>query len=764
MAKAVRAKNALVVVESPTKAKTVGKYLKDLGKEFKGYAVKATVGHIRDLPQRELGVDIDNEFAPKYVTIRGKGKTLAELKKAAKSVAAVYLATDPDREGEAIAWHVASQLGSGAEVRRVLFHEITKDAVREAMSHPVEIDDRKVEAQQARRILDRLVGYKASPLLWKSVKTGLSAGRVQTVALRLITERENGIRAFKPVEYWTIEADLSAKRKKFQAKLHKVSGKKPSLPDEKAAKAVVKAVSGKRFIVSAVARRKRRKFPSPPFTTSTLQQEASKQYGFSSQRTMRVAQQLYEGVEIESEGAVGLITYMRTDSTRVAPSAIDTVRAFISEKYEEGYLPEAPNTYKSKKSARTQDAHEAIRPSDVWRRPEALKGALSPDQFKLYRLIWRRFVASQMTPAVYDTTTIDFEVGKYLFRAAGSIVIFDGDQAIYHEGREVEDGQTLEDLKPVPELKEGDEAEVEKITPSQHFTDPPPRFSEASLVKELEKLGIGRPSTYSSIVSTLRQREYVEVKERRFWTTELGETVARVMVSRFPDIFNVEFTSEMETELDKVEEGDLGWKEVLSNFYGPFAEALENVDTTAMIREAHDVGDLETQPCPECGGKLALKSGRFGPFIACSNYPECRFTKPLKRDKVPDRPTDEICRECKSPMVIKTGRYGEFLACTQYPKCKHTRPIPLGVKCPNCSEGDIVERRTRRGKSFFGCSRYPDCEFSTWFRPGPDPCPECGFVGAEQRSTKAKGEFRRCLKCEHEFTVEEEEAPAAAAK
>ncbi len=757
-----RKKSTLLVVESPTKAKTVGKYLKDLGAEFKGFTVKATVGHIRDLPQRELGVDVENDFTPKYVTIRGKGKTLAELKKAAKTASAVYLATDPDREGEAIAWHVASQLGDGQDVRRVLLHEITKDAVRDAIARPGRIDDRKVEAQQARRILDRLVGYKTSPILWKSVKTGLSAGRVQTVALRMIVEREREIRAFKPKEYWTIEVDLEAKRKKFQAKLHKVSGKKPDLPSEAKADQVVKAVQGKPFVVSAVTRRKRRKNPSPPFTTSTLQQEAAKQLGFSAQRTMRVAQQLYEGIEVGSEGAVGLITYMRTDSTRVAPVALDAVRSFIEEHYEADYLPAKANVYANKKGARAQDAHEAVRPSDVVRRAEGIKKHLSADQFKLYQLIWRRFVASQMMPAVYDTTTIDFEIGKYLFRATGSIVLFDGYHTVYHEVREAEDPQTLEDLRPVPSIAKGDEAKVKAITPSQHFTDPPPRFSEASLVKELEKLGIGRPSTYASIISTLRQRDYVTVEKRRFTSTELGETVEQVMVSCFPDIFNVQFTSEMETELDKVEEGDLGWKQVLRNFYQPFEKALSGIDPAELAKKVHKIESKDLGPCPECGEELHVRSGRFGPFIACTKYPECRYTKPLKRDKVPDKPTDEICKECGSPMVIKTGRYGEFLACTQYPKCKHTRPVPMGIKCPTCKEGELVERRTRRGKSFYGCLRYPECEFSTWFRPVPTECPSCGFAGAERRSTKAKGEFRRCLKCGNEFAAEEE-TPAAAA-
>jgi DNA topoisomerase-1 len=794
-----KTKNALVVVESPTKATTIGKYL---GKDF---TVKATVGHVRDLPQRELGVDVEKGFAPKYITIRGKGKTLAELKKAAKGASDIYLATDPDREGEAIAWHVAQHLfpegtpvtlrdgkgdkadgkktatktagkkktksskaastakaPAGPRVHRVLLREITKDAVTEAISQPGDIDDRKVEAQQARRILDRLVGYKASPLLWKSVKTGLSAGRVQTVALRLIVERENEIRAFKPQEYWTIEAELEAQDKKFLAKLYKVEGKKPELSNEASAQAVIKDVTGKPFVVSNVTRKERRKHPGAPFTTSTLQQEAAKQLGFSSRRTMRIAQDLYEGIELGTEGAVGLITYMRTDSTRVAPVAIEAVREFIRDSYEKRYLPEKPNVYANKKASRVQDAHEAIRPSDVRRRPEDLRKFLEADQYKLYELVWRRFVASQMSPAVYDTTTIDFEVGKYLFRATGSVVLFDGYHVLYREGREAEEGLTLEDLAPVPPLKPGEQAKVLKVTPSQHFTEPPPRFSEASLVKELERLGIGRPSTYSSIVSTLRNREYVMVKDRRFFPTDLGETVAKVMISRFPDIFNVEFTSGMETELDKVEEGELGWQKVLQDFYGPFEKALSKVDTDAMIREAHDVGDLDQQRCPEDGGELKVRSGRFGPFIACVNYPTCRYTKPLKRDKVPDRPTDQICKACGAPMVIKTGRYGEFLACTKYPECKHTRPIPLGVKCPRCGDGDLAERRTKRGRSFFGCSNYPNCDFSTWYRPLPETCPECQYVGVEKRFTKGRGDYRKCLKCGHEYDVDGAAAGAGA--
>ena len=743
-----KAKGALVVVESPAKARTIGKYL---GKNF---TVKATVGHLRDLPQRELGVDVDNGFAPKYVTIRGKGKTLAELKKVAKRSTDVFLATDPDREGEAIAWHVADQLGDGLKIRRVLFHEITKEAVGEAMKNPIPIDDRKVEAQQARRILDRLVGYKASPLLWKSVKTGLSAGRVQTVALRLLVEREGEIEKFKPKEYWSIEVALEAKKKKFTAKLHKIDGANPELKSEKAAKAVVDAVSDVPFVVFKVTRRERRKRPAAPFTTSTMQQEASKRLGFSAQRTMRTAQQLYEGIEVGEEGAVGLITYMRTDSARVSAAAIDHVREFIEKKYKADYLPGKPNTYKSK-NARAQDAHEAVRPTDVERMPDVIKKALTSDQYKLYRLIWQRFVASQMTPLVYDSTTIDFEVDKYLFRATGSFVKFDGFQVLYRETKEAEEGQDPEDLAPVPALHKGDKVDVLAVTPNQHFTEPPPRFSEASLVKELERLGIGRPSTYSTIISTLRNRDYVDITDRRFTPTSLGRTVSRVMVSRFPDIFNVQFTSAMEEELDKVEEGKLGWQTVLKDFYTPFSKDLENIDVEAMIREAHDLDGLEKEKCENCGSSLTVKSGRFGPFIACTKYPECKFTRPIKKDRPPDRPTDEKCADCGSPMVIKTGRYGEFLACTTYPDCKHTRPVPLGVKCPVCVVGDLTQRRTRRGRVFYGCIRYPDCEYSTWYEPLPEECPKCSKTGVERRSSKARGEYRRCMHCEEEFDVEE---------
>jgi DNA topoisomerase-1 len=752
---------ALVIVESPTKAKTIGKYLGS------GYDVKATIGHLRDLPTRELGVDVDNGFEPKYVTIKGKTKTLSELKKAAKGASAIYLATDPDREGEAIAWHVADQLKAGlpAAVRthRILFHEITKEAIQEALRDPGKIDDRKVDAQQARRILDRLVGYKASPILWHSIKTGLSAGRVQTVALRLIVEREREIRAFKPQEYWSIEALCAKNGQTFEAALTKVGGHKPQLNNETDARAVVDAVRPLPFVVSKVEKRNRKKNPAAPFTTSTLQQEAAKKLGFSSRRTMRAAQDLYEGMDVGEDGPVGLITYMRTDSPQVSDTAVASVRSFIKKNYAKPYLPQAPNVYNPKKNSRVQGAHEAIRPTDVGRRPEQIQQYLEPDQYRLYQLIWQRFVASQMTPAVYDMTVVDFDLGEYLFRATGSVLVFDGYHVIYTEGREKEEGKTMDDLPPIPPLAVGDRVEVREITPNQHFTEPPPRFSEASLVKELERLGIGRPSTYSAIISTLSTREYVRVDQRRFFPTELGETVEKIMVSKFPEIFNVEFTSEMEDELDRIEDGELKWQRVLQDFYGPFVKALDAVDMKALVADAHGLKpeELAKERCPKCGSPIELRTGRFGPYLACLKYKDtCDYVKSLKKVKVPDRPSDQKCHLCGSAMVIKTGRFGEFLACTTYPKCKGTRSIPMGLKCPKCPTGDLTERRTKRGKSFWGCLRYPECDFSTWNRPVPETCPACGWLGMEKKISKADGESRTCLKCGHRVVVAEPEEVA----
>jgi DNA topoisomerase-1 len=753
---------SLVIVESPAKAKTIGKYL------GRAYKVRATIGHVRDLPQKKMGIDIENGFQPEYVTIPGKEKTVAELKSAARDSREIFLATDPDREGEAIAWHVAQQIKSrnGAPVRRVLFHEITRDAVQSAIQNAGDIDERKVEAQQARRVLDRLVGYKASPVLWKTVKKGISAGRVQTVALRLLVEREREIRAFKAVEYWTVEALLEENGQQFTAKLHLLDGKKPVINNEREANAILDALKPRRtFQVSEVKRRERRKNPAAPFTTSTLQQDAAKKLGFGSKRTMRLAQDLYEGIEIgKDEGSVGLITYMRTDSTRVAPSAAMQARDYIKMMYGKEYLPDAPRLYADSKSKNAQDAHEAIRPTDPTRRPEHIRKFLKEDQFKLYELIWQRFMASQMTPAVFDTTTIDFEFDRFLFRATGSVMKFDGYQKLYKESREAEEGKPLEAEQGLPPVERGEEIPVKSITPSQHFTEPPPRYSEASLVKELERLGIGRPSTYASIVSTLVDRRYAMLEQRRFFPTQLGEQVENVMVKSFPDVFNVRFTSHMESDLDKVEEGDVNWRKMLKDFYGPFAESVKAADIEALIGEAHDLSAIEKERCPDCGGKLVPRGGFFGPFLACENHPkECKYTRPLRGDRKPAQPTNEICHECGAPMVIRHGRSGEFLGCSKFPKCRGTRSMPTGVKCPK-DGGDIAVRRSKkRGKAFYGCSNYPNCDFVVWDKPVAETCPECGYVGAEAKFTKTRGDYRRCIKCANEWDVAPSPEPEAVA-
>ena len=752
---------SLVIVESPAKAKTIGKYL------GRAYKVRATIGHVRDLPEKKMGIDIENGFQPEYVTIPGKEKTVAELKSAARDSREIFLATDPDREGEAIAWHVAQQIKSknGAPVRRVLFHEITRDAVQLAIQNAGDIDERKVEAQQARRVLDRLVGYKASPVLWKTVKKGISAGRVQTVALRLLVEREREIRAFKAVEYWTVEALLEENGQQFTAKLHLLDGKKPIINNEREAKAILDALkTRKTFQVSEVKRRERRKNPAAPFTTSTLQQDAAKKLGFGSKRTMRLAQDLYEGIEIGPEGSVGLITYMRTDSTRVAPSAAAQARDYIRLMYGQEYLPDTPRLYSDSKAKNAQDAHEAIRPTDPTRRPELIRKYLKEDQYKLYELIWQRFMASQMTPAIFDTTTIDFEFDRFLFRATGSVVKFDGYQKLYKESREAEEGKPLEAEQGLPPVEKGEEIPVKSITPSQHFTEPPPRYSEASLVKELERLGIGRPSTYASIVSTLVDRRYAMLEQRRFFPTQLGEQVEKVMVKSFPDVFNVRFTSHMETDLDKIEEGDVNWRKMLKDFYGPFAESVRGADIEALIGEAHDLSAVEKERCPDCGGKLVPRGGFFGPFLACENHPKaCKYTRPLRGDRKPAQPTNEICHECGAPMVIRHGRSGEFLGCSKFPKCRGTRSMPTGVKCPK-DGGDIAVRRSKkRGKAFYGCSNYPNCDFVVWDKPVAETCPECGYVGAEAKFTKTRGDYRRCIKCANEWDVAPSPEPEAVA-
>jgi DNA topoisomerase-1 len=771
----------LVIVESPAKAKTIGKYL------GRGYRVQATVGHIMDLPEKKLGIDVDNGFEPDLVPIPGKEKRIAELKSAAKVSKEVLIATDPDREGEAIAYHVAEQIrpkrakksevAGGPSIKRVLFHEITRDAVRKAINDAGKIDELKVEAQQARRVLDRLVGYKASPLLWKTVKKGLSAGRVQTVALRLIVEREREIRAFKPVEYWSIEALLEKSNQQFTAKLHQIDGKKAEIPNEAAAQRILDDMKGRKaFTVTEVKRRERRKNPAAPFTTSTLQQEGAKKLGFGSKRTMRVAQDLYEGIEIgDGEGPQGLITYMRTDSTRVADTAAHAAQDYVRVLFGKEFLAAGPQLYGSGKNTakNAQDAHEAVRPTDPTRRPEDIRKYLSPDQFKLYQLIWQRFMASQMAPAIFDTTTVDFDIPStaqpdigrrsYLWRATGSIVKFQGFLVLYKETREEGDSKALEDEAELPVIEVGENIPCKGITPAQHFTEPPPRFSEASLVKELERLGIGRPSTYASIISVLADRRYVELTNKRFFPTELGETVEKVMIKQFPDIFNVGFTSEMEGELDKIEEGTLGWRKVLKDFYTPFAARLGKVDAAALIAEAHDLSQLGTLKCPECGGKLEPRGGFFGPFLACENHPKtCKYTRPLKGERAKPVLTEHMCHICGSPMVIRQGRSGQFLGCSTFPKCRGTRSMPTGVFCPK-DGGELVERRSKkRGTAFYACSN-ESCDFVIWNKPVAETCPECGYVGAEMKFTKARGNFRKCLKCGNEWDVPDTETTDGAA-
>ncbi len=750
----------LVIVESPAKAKTIGKYL------GKGFTVKATVGHVRDLPAKKLGIDIEHGFAPDYVTIEGKEDILTELKRVAKGAREIFIATDPDREGEAIGWHVEQfftqppRYAVTAPIRRVMFHEITKDKVKESMANPMDIDNKKVDAQQARRVLDRLVGYKASPILWKTVKKGLSAGRVQTVALRIIVEREREIRAFTPVEYWSIAADLQKGTQPFTAKLHQIDGSKPEIPTGAEAERILLDLKGRtQFTVTEVKRREKRKNPAAPFTTSTLQQEAAKKLGYGSKRTMRLAQDLYEGIDVGGEeGQVGLITYMRTDSSRVSETAAGSARDWLKAEYGDSYLAAGMQLYPSGK-ANAQDAHEGVRPTDPARRPdERLAKKLTADQFKLYELIWKRFMASQMAPAVFDTTTVDFDIPttgrQYLFRATGSVIKFDGFLTLYREAREEGDGKALEDEQALPYLELDESVPVKAITPTQHFTAPPPRFSEASLVKELERLGIGRPSTYASIISVLAERRYVSLEQRRFFPTPLGETVEKVMVKKFPDIFNVQFTAQMEGELDKIADGELGWVRALTDFWTPFQATLNDNDLDALIGEAYDLSALATEKCPDCGGKLVAKGGFFGPFVACENHPKvCKYTRPIKGEKKPAELTKYMCQECGEAMVVRHGRSGDFLGCSKFPKCRGTRSMPTGVKCPK-DGGEIAERRSKkRGKAFYGCENYPNCDFVVWDKPVAETCPECGYVGAEAKSNKTRGAFRKCLKCANEWDV-----------
>jgi DNA topoisomerase-1 len=804
-------KKSLVIVESPAKANTINKYL---GNE---YVVKASLGHVKDLPKSKLGVDVDHDFEPVYDVIPGKEKVIRELRAAAKSAGRILLAADPDREGEAICQHLKEILdGNKVEVFRVLFNEITPKAIRAAIENPGRINQHVVDAQQARRILDRLVGYQVSPLLWDKVRRGISAGRVQTVALRLIVDREREIQAFVPQEYWSIIANLEGHLPpQFEARLVKIKGKAAEVKNQQEADHILSSVKASDFLVESVVTKEKKRNPVPPFTTSKLQQDASRRLRFSVKKTMMLAQRLYEGVELGDEGRIGLITYMRTDSTRVSEDAMAMVRSYISDIYGGPYLPDKPVVYKSKKDA--QDAHEAIRPTFVGRRPDDLKPFLSEDELKLYRLIWTRFVASQMNPAVYDQTTVDISAKDYLFRASGRVMKFDGFLAVYEESAE-EDAKPLEpddeqDIS-LPPLKQGEKLKLIAITPRQHFTEPPPRYTEASLVKMLEEKGIGRPSTYATILTTIQDREYVTKDQGKFRPTELGTVVTEMLVKHFEDIFDVQYTARMEEELDEVEEGKMTWIQALDEFYKKFekdlkkaAKNMENLKkqeiptdevcekcgspmvikwgqfgrfmacsgypeckntkeivTDEAPKEGEASADAEPEPCENCGKPMTLKRGRFGQFLACTGYPECKTTRKLvtgtKTAKKPDVMLEEICPQCgQAKMVLKEGRFGEFISCSNYPKCKYIKPKTVGVPCPRpgCG-GELIERRSKRGKVFYGCLKYPECDFVVWNKPVPEPCPQCGAPFLLEKTTKREGLVRYCNEesCDYKVPVEAE--------
>lgn len=692
--------DSLVIVESPAKAKTIGKYL---GSK---YIVKASMGHIRDLPKSQIGVEVENDFQPKYITIRGKGSILKELKDASKKVKNVYLAADPDREGEAIAWHLAHYLElDETDTCRVVFNEITKQAVKDAFKTPRKINMDLVNAQQARRILDRLVGYKISPLLWKKVKKGLSAGRVQSVCVKLIIDRDNEIDAFNPEEYWSITARLTQNGVPFEAKYHSIGGEKRELGNEQEMQAILDAMSGDKFTVSEVKEKERLRNPAPPFITSSLQQEAARKLGFRASKTMSVAQQLYEGVELGKEGTVGLITYMRTDSTRISPVAQEEAKAYIEEKYGAPFNPEQPRIY-TKKNSNAQDAHEAIRPTSILRDPESMKPFVSRDQLRLYKLIWERFISSQMSSAVLDTMTVDLLSGDATFRANGSKVKFAGFMKVYVEGN---DDGTEEEHKFLPPFAVGDVVQSETIDPKQHFTQPPPRYTEARLVKTLEELGIGRPSTYAPTLETIQKRGYVAIEEKKFMPTELGDLVIQLMEEFFPEILNAEFTANMEGDLDHVEDGKEDWVKVLANFYESFEKRLEVAEEEMKEVEIQD--EVSDEICEKCGRHLVYKMGRFGKFLACSGFPECRNTKPIVKD--------------------------------------------IGVPCPKCAEGKIIERRSKKGRIFYGCDTYPACDYVSWDKPTAKPCPKCDSMLVEKRNRN--GGKLQCPTCDYSEELPEDE-------
>ncbi|MBW2642921.1 MAG: type I DNA topoisomerase [Deltaproteobacteria bacterium] len=743
----------LVVVESPTKVRTIKKYL------GKNYNVAATVGHIKDLPAKEIGINIEEGFKPKYINIPGKQKVIRSLKQAAGDSKDIYLAPDPDREGEAIAWHTAEILKKkGRRFHRVLFHELTKNAIKNAITSPEDLNRNKYEAQQARRILDRLVGYQVSPLLWRKVKGGLSAGRVQSVAVRIICERERAIQAFESVEYWSITAHLENNAPPpFTAKLVKKNGKKIKIPDEKESNSILKDLAGEKFTVGKVQKKTTQKNPLPPFITSKLQQEAIRKLRFSAKKTMIIAQQLYEGIDLGPGEPEGLITYMRTDSTRIAKEAALEALKLIRERFGDKYAPEKPRFFKNRKKA--QDAHEAIRPTSVFNTPEKVAPYLSKDQLALYRIIWQRFVASQMKQALINKVTVSVVAGSYLFTASGSSVKFPGFMALYMSVDEEIESKSQKKKDDLPELDEGMVLKLNKLEPKQHFTMPPPRFSEASLVKELEENGIGRPSTYSNILSTIRGKGYVDLIKRYFRPSELGFIVNDLVVESFPDLFDVEFTARMEDDLDRVEASEVNSIEILSRFYDSFKKELETASKDMLSLKA--VGMPTDLVCPKCNSKLTIRVGKNGHFLGCSRYPECTHTRNYTRDEKglihpveppSDETSDRVCEKCGKPMLIKQGKYGAFYACSGYPECKNTQSVvsnnggeTTGVNCPEKGcDGTLVQRKSKRGKIFYGCSNFPNCNFAIWDKPVAKECPECGARFLLEKTTKKQGAFQAC--------------------
>lgn len=715
----------LVIVESPSKAKNIGKYL------GKGYKVVACIGHVRDLPKSRLGVDIENEFTPQYITIRGKAQLVNELKKQAKASDAVLLAADPDREGEAISWHLANLLGLDENAAdRVTFNEITKSCVKEGVKHPRVIDKNLVNAQQARRVLDRLVGYQLSPFLWKKVRPGLSAGRVQSVVVKLVVDRENEINAFIPEEYWTVDADLlTVNEQPFKAHFYGNADGKIELKDEAAAKAVTDALKDATFTVDNVKKGHKVKNPAPPFTTSTLQQEASRKLGFASKKTMSVAQILYEGVDTAEFGSRGLITYMRTDSLRISEEAATVARQLIAEQFGANYVPDNIRVYKTRSNA--QDAHEAIRPADPAITPKAVRKDLTPDQYKLYKLIWERFIACQMKSQLFDTVSVNISAAGYVLKATGQTVKFNGFTALYEEGKDekTEEGQRL------PPLEKGEQVFLAGLLPEQHFTQPPARYNEATLIKVMEENGIGRPSTYAQTISTILERGYISRQGKTVYPTPLGIATNSLMKDHFSDIINVKFTAQMEDDLDRVAEGERNWVDSMKDFYGVFRKTLEtaeNVMGDVRVKVEDEVTDVI---CEKCGRNMVIKMGRFGKFLACPGYPECKNTRKVGETQPPQM-SDKVCEVCGKPMIVKNGRYGKFLACSGYPECKNIVSMAREFRnaCPKCG-GDVTQRFTKRHRSFYGCKNYPTCDFVSWDEPTEETCPTCGGLLFRKKMT-----------------------------